>query len=79
MSGIERGANLPSLPTLQRVARVLGVGLKDLFNFERVGFRQIQPLSREALDVALLLEKPSAQQRRRIAKIVKILTQLIDE
>jgi len=76
MSGIERGAKLPSLPTLERVAKVLGVGLKDLFNFDQTSFRRIQPLSREGMDVALLLENVSPQQRRRILKIVKMLGEL---
>lgn len=78
MSSMERGAKLPSLPTLERVAKVLGVGLKDLFNFDRVSFRSIQSLSRESLDVASLLEKVPPQQRRRISKVVKILAESND-
>jgi len=79
MSSIERGARLPSLPTLERVARVLGVKLKDLFNFDSAGFRVIQPLSRNALDLMSIIEGLSVQQRRRISKIVKILAESSEE
>jgi transcriptional regulator with XRE-family HTH domain len=73
MSGIEPGAKLPSLPTLERIAGVLGVGWKDLFNFDHAGFRRIQPLSRKSLDLASVLERASMPQRRRILRVVKIL------
>jgi transcriptional regulator with XRE-family HTH domain len=35
MSGIERGAKPPSLLTLERLAMVLKVEVKDLFNFDQ--------------------------------------------
>ena len=73
MSGIERGAKLPSLLTLEKLAGALRVNLKDLFNFEQAGYRRTQSLSHNAIDVALLLENVSNQQRRRIWKVVKIL------
>jgi transcriptional regulator with XRE-family HTH domain len=78
MSGIERGAKLPSLLTLERLAAVLRVNLKDLFNFNQASFRRTQQLSREGVDLANLLENISPQQRRRILKIVKILIELPD-
>ena len=78
MSAIERGAKLPSLPTLQRIGVALRVGAKDLFNFDQVGFRRIQPLSRESMDVAHLIEGMSPRQRRRMLKIVKILAKHTD-
>jgi transcriptional regulator with XRE-family HTH domain len=76
MSGIERGAKLPSLLTLEKLAGALRVNLKDLFNFEQASYRRTQSLSRDGIDVALLLEKVSSQQRRRILKIAKILCEL---
>ncbi len=79
MSGIERGARLPSLPTLQRIATALKVSLKDLFNIDQSSYRQIQAISRQGLDAALLLENASAEERRRILKIVKILVQQRDK
>lgn len=73
MSGIERGAKLPSLSTLEKIGGALRVNLKDLFNFDLTGYRRTQSLSRNGLDVALLLESASSQQRRRILKVVRIL------
>ena len=73
MSGIERGARLPSLLTLERLAAALRVNLKDLFNFDQASFRQTQHLSHEGVNFAHLLEKESPQRRRRVLKVVKIL------
>lgn len=73
MSGIERGARLPSLPTLEKLGAALHISLKDLFNFDQANYRRTQSLSRQGMDVALLLEDVSPQQRGRILKIVKIL------
>src|ERR1700757_4863494 len=79
MSGIERGAKLPSLSTLSKLAGVLRVGLKDLFNFYQAGYRRTQSLSRDGIDVALMLDNVSSQQRRRILRVVKILMESTDE
>jgi transcriptional regulator with XRE-family HTH domain len=76
MSGIERGAKLPSLPTLEKLAGALRVSLKDLLNFDQAGYRRTQSLSRNAIDVALLLETVSKHHRRRIWKVVKILCEM---
>jgi transcriptional regulator with XRE-family HTH domain len=74
MSGIERGAKLPSLSTLERLAAVLKVNLKDLFNFDQsTNFRKVQQLTREGLNIAHVLEDVSPHHRRRILRIVKIL------
>ena len=76
MSGIERGAKLPSLLTLEKLAGALRVGLKDLFNFDQSGYRRTQSLSRGGVDVALLLDNVSPQQRRRILRALKILAEV---
>jgi transcriptional regulator with XRE-family HTH domain len=73
MSGIERGAKLPSLPTLEKLSQVLSINVKDLLNFDHSAYRRIQPLPRDAMDIALLLQTIPTQKRRRIYKIVKIL------
>jgi transcriptional regulator with XRE-family HTH domain len=78
MSGIERGARLPSLVTLEKLAEALRVDLKDLFNFNQASYRRTQSLSRHRMDVALLLDNLSPQQRRRILKMVKILIESTD-
>ncbi len=75
MSAIERGAKLPALPTLNKLADALRVCLRDLFTFEQREFRQSVGLSREALDLAHLVDALSPQKRRQIVKITKILTE----
>jgi len=75
MSAIERGARLPSISTLEDIATALRVRMKDLFNFDEAGFRKMEPLSREALDIGTMVEKLSHQQRRRISRIVRILVE----
>jgi len=61
MSGIERGAKLPSLSTLEKLAGALRVNLKDLFNFDRSTFHHVHLPSREGTEVAFLLEGHSLQ------------------
>lgn len=75
MSGIERGAKLPSLLTLEKLAGALRVNLKDLFNFDQSGYRRAQSLSRDGVDVALLLDNVSPQQRWRLLRVIKILAE----
>lgn len=79
MSAIERGARLPSVSTLEDIATALRVRMKDLFNFDEAGFHKIQSLSREALDVASMLERSTPRQRRKISKIVRILGERGDD
>jgi|HubBroStandDraft_2_1064218.scaffolds.fasta_scaffold376272_1 transcriptional regulator with XRE-family HTH domain len=76
MSGIERGAKLPSLLTLEKLAVTLRINLKDLFNFDPAGYHHTQSLSRDGVDVALLLDNISPQQRRRILRAIKILAEV---
>jgi transcriptional regulator with XRE-family HTH domain len=75
MSGIERGAKLPSLLTLEKLAGALRVNLKDLFNFDQAGYRRTQSLSRDGMDIALLVDNLSLQKRRRIVRVIKILAE----
>jgi ribosomal protein L5 len=49
----------------------LRVGLKDLFNFDQASYRRAQSLSRDGMDVALMLDNVSSQQRRRILRVIK--------
>jgi transcriptional regulator with XRE-family HTH domain len=79
MSSIERGAKMPSLLTLEKIARGLGLNMKDLFNFVRTGFQNIRPLSRQVLDLASLIECVPKQRRRRITRVVKILAEPADD
>jgi transcriptional regulator with XRE-family HTH domain len=73
MSGIERGAKLPSLSTLEKLAAALRVNLKDLFNFDQTSYRRVQSLSRDGMDIALLIENCPSKRSRQILKIIKIL------
>jgi transcriptional regulator with XRE-family HTH domain len=79
MSGIERGAKLPSLPTLAKLAAALRVNLKDILNFDQSAFRRIQPPSRIGFDVAFLIDTVSPVKRRQILKVVRILAEQHDE
>lgn len=73
MSGLERGAKMPSLATLDRIATALRVDLKDLFNFDQKSFRKVASLSREGMDTAALLQGLSTPNRRRVLRILKVL------
>ena len=73
MSAVERGAKLPSLQVLERIANGLRVNMKDLFNFDRTTFRRVEPLSRNTLDLATTLQQLPTEQRRRILKILNTL------
>jgi transcriptional regulator with XRE-family HTH domain len=76
MSGIERGAKLPSLLTLERLAAVLRVGIKDLFNFDSASYRRTPPLSLYETDVAYMVGTLSPQKRRRIMRIIRLITEI---
>lgn len=73
MSAVERGAKVPSLAVLERIAAALKVNMKDLFNFDRTTYRRQQPLSREVLDLAFDLAELSPDQRRKVRAISKVL------
>lgn len=73
MSGIERGSKLPSLPTLQKIAKALGVNIKDLFAFDGSDFRSVLTHSRQVLDLATLIERVPIRSRRRLIKVMKLL------
>jgi len=75
MSAVERGAKLPSLPVLERIAAGLRVELKDLFNFDRTAYRKLAPLSREVRDVASMLQGWPAARRRRALKLLRIFSE----
>jgi transcriptional regulator with XRE-family HTH domain len=73
MSAVERGAKLPSLPVLERIATALKTEIKHLFNFDRTNYRRLQPLSREVLDLAFELAELLPDQRRKVRAISKVL------
>ena len=76
MSAVERGAKLPSLQVLERIAGGLRVDLKNLFNFDGTAYRKLEPLSREIRDVASLLQMLPAERQRKIIKMLKIFTKV---
>jgi transcriptional regulator with XRE-family HTH domain len=73
VSAVERGAKMPSLPVLERIAGALKVDISDLFSFDRTSYRRPQPLSREVLDLAFELAELSPDQRRKVRTISKVL------
>ena len=70
ISAVERGAKLPSLEVLERIAAALKVEIKDLFNFDGKAFRKLEPIAREALDTAIMLHSLPAARRRRALKML---------
>jgi transcriptional regulator with XRE-family HTH domain len=75
MSAVERGAKMPSLEVLERIAAGLRVEIKDLFNFDRGTYRKLEQPPREAWDIAVLLKRLPDERRRHALKIVKILAE----
>jgi len=72
ISAVERGAKLPSLEVLERIAAALKVEIKDLFNFDGKSFRKLEPIPREAIETAVMLHALPAARRRRALKMLKI-------
>lgn len=72
MSAVERGAKLPSVEVLERIAAGLKVEIKDLFNFDRASFRKLEPLPRDVADVASQLHVLAPARRRRAMKLLRI-------
>ena len=72
MSAVERGAKLPSLDVLARIAGGLKVEIKDLFNFERTPFRRLEPLPRDVTDVASEISALPPGRRRRALKMLRL-------
>ena len=75
MSALERGAKLPSLEVLSRIAGGLRVELKDLFHFSPAPYRKVDAISREALDIAIFLQNLPRERMRKVIKVLKLLVQ----
>jgi transcriptional regulator with XRE-family HTH domain len=73
MSAVERGAKLPSLEVLRRIAAGLKVEIKDLFNFDRTSYRRPQPLPRKVLDLAFELGGLPGDQQKKLRVILRML------
>ena len=73
MSAVERGAKLPSLPVVERLAHALGVQIKDLFNFTSGPDKKLEPLPRDVMDFAWTVQELPVQQRRKLRSILKVL------
>jgi len=73
MSAVERGAKLPSLDVLARIAVGLSVEIKDLFDFDRTPFRRLEPLPRNVTDVATEIAVLPPSRRRRALKMLRII------
>jgi transcriptional regulator with XRE-family HTH domain len=72
ISAVERGAKLPSLEVLERIATALRVEIKDLFNFDRGSFRKLQPPARNVMDVASEISALPSKRRQRALKMLRI-------
>jgi transcriptional regulator with XRE-family HTH domain len=76
MSAVERGAKLPSLDVLERIAAALKVEMKDLFNFDRSPFRKLEPLPRDVMDLAVKMQALPSKHRRAIGKALQLFSNL---
>lgn len=72
ISALERGAKLPSLEVLERVATALRVEIKDLFNFDRGSFRKSPSPPRNVMDVASEISALPVKRRQRALKMLRI-------
>ena len=72
MSALERGAKLPSLEVLARIAAGLRIEIKDLFNFDRSSYRKLEPLPRDVIEIASQLHALEPVRRRRALKMLRI-------
>src|SRR5438445_3019962 len=72
MSAVERGAKLPSLEVLEKIAMGLRIEIKDLLNFDPGPFRKLEPLSRDVMDFAMMLSALPAKRRRIMMKALKL-------
>ena len=72
ISAVERGAKLPSLEVLERIAAGLSVELKDLFNFDRGSFRRSPSPPRNVMDVASEISALPSKRRQRALKMLRI-------
>lgn len=73
VGALERGAKLPSLEVLARIAAGLRIEIKDLFNFDRSSYRKLEPLPRDVIQVASQLHAFEPARRRRALKMLRIL------
>ncbi len=76
MSAVERGAKLPSLDVLERIAAALKVEMKDLFNFDRSPYRKLELLPRDVMDLAVKMQALPSKHRRAIGKALKLFSNL---
>lgn len=73
MSAVERGAKLPSLEVLEKIAIGLRIEIKDLLNFDRSLFRKLEPLSRDVMDLAVMLQALPSKRRSTIIKALNLI------
>jgi transcriptional regulator with XRE-family HTH domain len=78
MSAVERGAKVPSLDVLARIAAGLRVEIKDLFNVDRLPYHRLEFLSKDVVDLAIQLQRFPSATRKVIVSILRLNAQ-IDE
>lgn len=63
---------LPSLEVLDRLASALGVGLKDLLNFDTGPYRT-KPISRNVIELAAKIQAMEPDRRRLTMNVLRVL------
>ena len=73
ISRLEQGTRGVTLDSIDRIARALGVGLREFFDFKQIRLEVIP--SRKLLRLYRLLEKLPEPELKKVYKIARILTE----
>ncbi len=72
ISRIERGERAPSLESIEKISKALGVRLSELFNFENEEISVLSEGPSENMELWKLLKNSKPHQVKKIIEIVKI-------
>ena len=75
ISALERSKKVPSLTTLEALARALKIELRDLMNFSDSADRKADSAGGERTLIMKALDKADADTLRKVRKIVQTLTE----
>ncbi len=68
-SRIENGVNEPSLSTLEKIARAIGIKLSELFNSDD-NFEEVNSFDRSIMEKVKIIESISEEEKKTVFAIV---------